>query len=414
MTNTVIIGGGLIGLSTAFHLSESPRSQAQSIHVVEASPELFHCASGLGGGFLAEDWFVPSVAPLGALSFKLHKDLADKYNGSEKWGYSRCTGTSVTRQPQPGLKTNVRGEDWIRHGGSRAAASGTINEFVQGADPAWLTKEAGNKLDIISDEGTVAQVDPKRLCRFLLDICLERGVKLYQPAKVVQVDKDMRDQLSSVRIAMDEGDEVDVPCTRLVITAGAWSPSVFKQLFPNATTSIPITPLAGHSLLIKSPRWLKEYEKNGCHAVFATDTQGFSPEIFSRAGEEIFLAGLNSSTIPLPNLPTDAMTNPSDIEKLRSVAKQMLGMPDQEDDLQILREGLCFRPVTESGTPIISRIEDSCLGDGFSTRGSGEGGVFVSGGHGPWGISQSLGTGKVLSELVEGMATSADIAALAL
>lgn len=374
--------------------------------------------------------FVPSVAPLGALSFKLHKELADKYNGSEKWGYSRCTGTSLTRQPQSKLKPGARGEDWIRYGGSRAAASGTINEFVQGTDPAWLTKEAGNKLDVISGEGTVAQVDPKRLCRFLLDTCLERGVKLYQPAKVVQVDKDMRDQLSDVRITMDNGDEVDgecvsaysgmlstdpiVPCTRLVITAGAWSPSVFKQLFPNATMSIPITPLAGHSLLIKSPRWLKEHEKNGCHAVFATDTQGFSPEIFSRVGEEIFLAGLNSSSIPLPDLPTDATTNSHDIEKLRSVAKQMLGMPDQEDDLQVLREGLCFRPVTESGTPIISRIEDSCLGDGFSTRGGGEGGVFVAGGHGPLGISQSIGTGKVLSELVEGMATSADIAALAL
>lgn len=159
--------------------------------------------------------FVPSVAPLGALSFKLHKELAEKYNGAEKWGYSRSIGTSLTRQPESKSKPGARGEDWIRHGGSRAAASGTINGFVQGADPAWLTKEAGNQLDIISDEGTVAQVDPKRLCQFLLDTCLERGVRLYQPAKVVQVHKDMRDQLSSVRIATDNRDEVDGKCAWL-------------------------------------------------------------------------------------------------------------------------------------------------------------------------------------------------------
>jgi glycine/D-amino acid oxidase-like deaminating enzyme len=55
MTNTIIIGSGIIGLSTAFYLSESPRSQARSIYLVEASPELFHCASGLAAGFLAED-----------------------------------------------------------------------------------------------------------------------------------------------------------------------------------------------------------------------------------------------------------------------------------------------------------------------------------------------------------------------
>jgi glycine/D-amino acid oxidase-like deaminating enzyme len=126
------------------------------------------------------------------------------------------------------------------------------------------------------------------------------------------------------------------------------------------------------------------------------------------------LAGLNNSSIPLPKLPTDAKTNPKDIEKLKSVARQMLGLPHQEDDLQIVREGLCFRPVTVNGKPIISRIVDLKLGDGMSTRGGGEGGVFLSGGHGPLGIAQSLGTGKTLSELIEGISTSADITALAL
>jgi glycine/D-amino acid oxidase-like deaminating enzyme len=375
--------------------------------------------------------FTPSVAPVGALSFKLHKELAEKYNGAERWGYNRSTGTSLSRKPKSKAESGARGEDWIRHGGSRAAASGTVSEFTEGIEPAWLTRENGYELEVISEGDTVAQVDPKRLCQFLLETCLERGVKLYQPAKVVAVDKDMKDELSEVRIATESGDEVDstynwlrlqtlesnsytVPCTRLIITAGAWSPSVFKHLFPKSTTSMPITALAGHSLLLKSPRWLKQHEKNGCHAVFATETQGFSPEIFSRAGEEIYLAGLNSSSIPLPELPTDAKANPHDIETLKSVAKQMLGIPGQADDLQILREGLCFRPITANGKPFISRIPDSYLGKGFSTRGGGGGGVFISAGHGPWGISQSLGTGKTLSELVEGTNTSADITALAL
>jgi glycine/D-amino acid oxidase-like deaminating enzyme len=54
-SNTVIIGSGIIGLSTAYYLSESPRTQAQSIHIVDSSPELFQCASGLAAGFLAAD-----------------------------------------------------------------------------------------------------------------------------------------------------------------------------------------------------------------------------------------------------------------------------------------------------------------------------------------------------------------------
>lgn len=222
-----------------------------------------------------------------------------------------------------------------------------------------------------------------------------------------------------------------VPCTRLVITAGAWSPQVFSTLFPSATIKLPVSSLAGHSIVVRSPRWSAEHEDKGCHAVFATDPSGFSPEVFSRTGGEIYLAGLNDAALPLPKLPTDAKPDAASIEKLKKVSKRMLGLDSGEDDLHILREGLCFRPVTPRGNPIIGRIDDKKLGGGFATRGGGEGGVFLAAGecngpsvtirllmlrvgHGPWGISNSLGTGKVLAELVEGQKTSADIRRLAL
>jgi len=40
--------------------------------------------------------------------------------------------------------------------------------------------------------------------------------------------------------------------------------------------------------------------------------------------------------------------------------------------------------------------------------------VFLAAGHGPWGISNSLGTGKVMSEMIEGQETSVDIRGLGL
>lgn len=296
---------------------------------------------------------------------------------------------------------------------------------------------------------TVGDRDPLRLCKFLMQDVQEKGVRLHQPARAVSVSKDMRGELATVRIATDDGMETDsklgsdgrrfvlsniiapVPCTRLVITAGAWSPQVFSTLFPSATIKLPVSSLAGHSIVVRSPRWSAEHEDKGCHAVFATDPSGFSPEVFSRTGGEIYLAGLNDAALPLPKLATDAKPDAASIEKLKKVSKRMLGLDSGEDDLQILREGLCFRPVTPRGNPIIGRIDDKKLGGGFATRGGGEGGVFVAAGecktssallrllivrigHGPWGISNSLGTGKVLAELVEGQKTSADVRRLAL
>lgn len=53
--DTVILGAGIIGLSTAYYLSRSGKTRPESIHVVDSSAELFHCASGFAGGFLAKD-----------------------------------------------------------------------------------------------------------------------------------------------------------------------------------------------------------------------------------------------------------------------------------------------------------------------------------------------------------------------
>ena len=225
----------------------------------------------------------------------------------------------------------------------------------------------------------------------------------------------MRDELSSIRIASsDSSHEIDIPCTRLIITAGAWSPQVFQTLFPHAKIKLPISSLAGHSLVVRSPRWTKEHEDRGCHAVFTTDKAGYSPEIFSRMGGEIYIAGLNSASIPLPALATDSKIDDKAVFKLQVTAKRLLGVSEDVDDLEILKKGLCFRPVTQKGTPILARIPDGKLGNGISTRGDAEGGVFLAAGHGPWGISMSLGTGKVMAEMVRGLPTSADVGDLGL
>lgn len=240
----------------------------------------------------------------------------------------------------------------------------------------------------------------------------ERGVQLHHPAKAVAVHTSLDGELVSVRLAsLMSGIEEHIPCARIIIAAGAWSPQVFKTLFPTAKAVLPITSLGGHSLVVRSPRWAKAHEKNGCHAVFTTG-EGFSPEIFSRMGDEIYVAGLNSSTIPLPDLATESIIEDDSISRLHEVSKLLLGVDGGVDDLQIIRKGLCFRPVTSTGTPILARVEDKKLGMRVKTKGGGQGGVFVATGHGPWGISLSLGTGKVMSELVMGVKTSADISGL--
>ncbi|KAK4547514.1 hypothetical protein LTR36_000470 [Oleoguttula mirabilis] len=410
--STVILGAGIIGCATAYYLSHSGNTKPDTIHLVEASPELFASASGKAGGFLASDWFGPATASLGALSFRLHKELAEEYDGKERWGYSRSTGTSLTEGRPRGGKT---GYDWLRDGGSRADAAGAHEFQGDQVGPAWLTRRKGDEVDVIGEDESVAQVDPLRLSQFLLRESLMKGVRLHHPARAVKVSRDESGELSAIRLQHATGADLKIPCTRLLIASGAWTPTVFGTLFPSSALEIPISQLAGHSLVVKSPRWAKEHEASGCHAVFTTMSTGFSPEIFSRIGEEIYVAGLNDPSIPLPETATDAKMDQASIDELKAIAQKLLGRDGTDvSDLEVLREGLCFRPVTGKGVPILARIPDGELGGGMETRMEPEGGVFVAAGHGPWGISHSLGTGKVMAEMLEGVGLSAEVAALGL
>ena len=93
------------------------------------------------------------------------------------------------------------------------------------------------------------------------------------------------------------------------------------------------------------------------------------------------------------------------IAELKKTAQRMCGVDGRE--IEVIRKGLCFRPVTSSGEPILCKIDERKLG-GTKSRD----GVFVAAGHGPWGISLSLGTGLVMSELIRGVKTSCKVGRL--
>ncbi|KAI4259764.1 MAG: hypothetical protein LQ352_000570 [Teloschistes flavicans] len=405
---TVIIGAGIIGTSTAYYLSQLG-TEASKIVLVESSPELFASASGYAAGFVARDWFSQGTASLGRLSFDLHKELAKENDGYEKWGYSQSTATSLAET------VGVDGEeDWLGEGTSRAKAAKRIAENDD-TRPVWLAPRHGRP-DIIDKGDGTAQVDPYQLCHFLLSECKKRGVELYQPAQATGVTRDSSGALSSIHIVHEESSDAfknsDVPCTRLVLAAGAWTPQVFSTLFPASKLEIPVSSLAGHSLLLRSPHWPppsadidvdsssdpRKSRKPPCHALFTSDPIGqYAPELFTRLSSgHIYIAGLNGQ-YPLPKLATERVIDPEAIKTLKETSERLLG----KGEFEVERESLCFRPVTRKGLPIVGPVRN-------------EEGVWVAAGHGPWGISLSLGTGKCVAEMVEGKETSADVRKLGL
>jgi glycine/D-amino acid oxidase-like deaminating enzyme len=144
----IICGTGIIGLSTAYYLSQL--RPASSVTLLDSSTTLFSCASGRAAGFLAADWFGPATTSLGALSFRLHAELAASHDGHATWGYAPSIAFSLS---SVGADANgARGEDWLREGASRALAAPAA---AAGSLPSWL---APAQAEALSSGDTTAQV----------------------------------------------------------------------------------------------------------------------------------------------------------------------------------------------------------------------------------------------------------------
>jgi glycine/D-amino acid oxidase-like deaminating enzyme len=154
----VIIGSGIIGVSTAYYLSRLDKTPGNQIHLIESSDRLFASASGYAGGFLAKDWFSPAASALGELSFNLHKQLAEENDGKRKWGYCATTALSVNID-EHSRKSRRRGEDWLFEGMSRAGAARNHPGLESmNLAPTWMTKVEGGAVDVIATGETTAQL----------------------------------------------------------------------------------------------------------------------------------------------------------------------------------------------------------------------------------------------------------------
>lgn len=62
--------------------------------------------------------------------------------------------------------------------------------------------------------------DPLLLCRFLMESCQTRGVRLHQPAKTISVTRTSSGTLSDITIRNTiTREQTTLPCTRLVLVS---------------------------------------------------------------------------------------------------------------------------------------------------------------------------------------------------
>jgi len=245
--------------------------------------------------------------------------------------------------------------------------------------------------------------DSHKFCSFLLGLCQDLGVSILLGATVTDLSSS-----SPIATILQHNIQFPLPCHNLVIAAGPWSQRVLDNLFPFSNLHLGMNTFStsGNHLGIRTPRWKPEDDEKNCLYLNMNATEGRF-DVTSELGGTLYVCG-PAKPEALPSLSTQVSPQPESIRDMLNICKRILDIPEGEA-IEVLEEGRCYRPIMKRGFPVITEV----LVDRLGSKAEGMR-VFLNTGHGKFGLSQGLGSGKVCSELIRGVDLSVDIGQLGL
>lgn len=408
----VIVGGGIIGSTTAYYLTRHPKynPDLHSIRLIEGT-NIAAGASGRAGGLLAL-WAYPSC--LVPLSFKLHSDLAKEHDGANRWGYRRLSCGELTAQgrivkAKPSGSSEVKGTTEETAGLHSTGGRVDGNVSLQKRSPEslknlrkaglpedldWFADECVQAYDAMGTPENTAQVHPYQFTTSMAELAADKGVNI-----IMGTVSDIKSTASGHSVSYTPKDSQDtqtITATDVVLTAGPWT----KRLLGQA----PISALRAHSVTIRPSRPTSAYAiftsislPNDFREGLKSRSQHVTPEIYARPNDELYACGEGDRTVPLPKTAGDVAV---DEKRCQDIVDYVSSISDELSDGKVLTRQACYLPqVDGGGGPLVGPTHEK--------------GLWLAAGHTCWGIQNGPGTGKVISEFVmDGEASSARVSSL--
>ena len=358
--NIVVVGGGIQGVSVAFHLSKATPSETK-ITVLEAKAAA-SAASGKGGGFMARSWGDgTSTQSLHELAFDMYGTLAAELGCTS---YRKLPVLSVS----PGYK-----------GGVKAAR----NDKTLGAMmPTWLDGDVG-RISPLGYGDDTAQITPKEFVEKMLensgdkvDVVLGTctGVETEEGSapgscKVVGV-KYVPRNLGGEGEGHDQVEEI-LTADAMVVSAGPWSCAA-EDWFQGAV-ELPMEGVKSTSIVWKKP---EEFDVDAT-ALFCGEDDRFGThlEVYPRPDGTIYICGIGGSDyVTREELKEGAFRdecnpNESRVKAASSSFQEMSSVYKKVGTLD--RTAACMRPCPPDAKPYMGTIP------GYSN-------AYINAGHNCW------------------------------
>jgi len=402
----VIVGGGIIGSTTAYFLTRHPKYNPalHSIHLVEAT-SIASAASGKAGGLLAL-WAYPScIVPL---SYNLHAELAKEHGGPERWGYRGVNCGSIDLAGRRISGASGKGEDIKGLHPADVSADGRVSLQKRSKESYdrlrkvglpdeldWVAEECVRGYETMGNPKDTAQVHPYQFTTSMAKLAEDRGVEIVL-GTVNSIEEGGQGIHRVQYTDKDTGEQKILEATDVAITAGPWS----KTVWPRA----PISALRAHSVVIRPTRPVSNHclftqvalPKNYKEGV-TSRAMYVTPEIYARPNNELYACGEGDHLVPLPKTSAEVQV---DDERCQDIIDYCSSFSDEMKDGEVLVRQACYLPQVQSGGgPLIGPTNTK--------------GIWIAAGHTCWGIQNGPGTGKLMSEFIfDGKATSANVSIL--
>ena len=410
----VIVGAGIIGSTSAYYLSRHAGFDParDSITLLEAT-EVAGGASGKAGGLLALWAFPACIVPL---SYRLHRELAETHGGDRRWGYRavdcagvECRGRSVTPRARAGRETggllSGGGSEGLRERSKEAAE--LLEKASVPADLDWIVPESVVAYEAMGTPENTAQVHPYLFTTSMAELAEEKGVKIVigSAMKILQSANDTgRVEGVEYKDGNEDGSIHTLPATHVVLSAGPWTPSVWKKVPISGSKAYSVTirptrPVSAYAIFtqLELPRDFDEVRGDVTKRRSKGHARLVTPEIYARPNNEVYACyGFGGED----DLPASTALVSVEEQRCQDIVDFVGSISDELRDGEVTGRQACYLPnVSTGGGPIIGETNVK--------------GLFIAAGHTCWGIQNGPGTGKLISEIIwEGSAKSANISSL--
>ncbi|KAI1759956.1 FAD dependent oxidoreductase [Hypoxylon sp. FL1150] len=437
----VIIGGGVIGTTTAYYLTRHPSFNTAIHHItlLEAT-SIAAAASGKAGGLLGL-WAYPTcIVPL---SYRLHAELAAEHGGADRWGYRQVgcgqiaatvgdnnnvtNGAPKSRkkssigvtsmelddvQSEDGQEDDIQANgqtEWQKLPKQNEKARSLLHKSLLPADLDWINASVVREYSEMGLPGftATAQVHPYQFTTSMAALARKGGTEMRLNAKVTRIGLNKTESAVSYVEYLDRvtGKTQTIEgVTDVVVAAGPWT----GQLWPRTKVeglrahsvvfAADVSPHAVFTNIELPPDWTPTHR--AARGEPRQHRGNVDPEIYARPGGEVYACGEPDAAVPLP--PTADLVQ-CDEAQCDDLVAYIATVSPALAAAAVAAKQACYLPrhirLGRESAPLVGATS--------------VGRLWVASGHTCWGIQNGPATGKLMSELIfDGETKSADIAEL--